>query len=79
MTTDARKALEAAEQCITDLLEVYTRGCSMQTLDLAVGELKRDALPLIRAALRDLDPVRVDAAGKWAAETAQRINPNIGF
>lgn len=47
-----QQALEAAEQCIVDFIEVYKRGCSMQTLDLAVGSLKTDALPKIRAALR---------------------------
>lgn len=44
-------ACEAAQQCITDFLDVYTRGCSMQVLDLAVRDLKVDALRRIKAAL----------------------------
>lgn len=44
-------ACEAAEQCIADFLDVYTRGCSMQVLDLAVRDLKVDALRRIKAAL----------------------------
>jgi hypothetical protein len=45
-------ACEAAQQCITDFLELYTKGCSMQLLDLAVRDLKVDALRLVKTALK---------------------------
>lgn len=46
----ARIAIDAAIQCETDLLDVYRRGASMVTLDEAVGDLKRDSLPSLKAA-----------------------------
>ena len=46
-----RKACEASEQCITDLLEVYGNGGSMLILDEAVKSLKNDALKLVRKAM----------------------------
>lgn len=44
-------AAKASQQCITDFLKLYQSGCSMQVLDLAAESLKKDALPLIRAAI----------------------------
>lgn len=41
----------AAEQCIADFIEVYTRGASMVVLDEAVKSLKNDALKAVRAAI----------------------------
>jgi hypothetical protein len=45
------EACEAAQQCIEDLLDVYTHGCSMLVLDEAVKSLRDDALRKIKAAL----------------------------
>ena len=42
-------ACEAAEQCIADFLDVYTRGCSMQVLDLAVRDLKAVGCSIMQA------------------------------
>ncbi|MFC3605162.1 hypothetical protein [Deinococcus soli (ex Cha et al. 2016)] len=44
-----QEALDAAIQCETDVLDVYQRRTSLQTLDLAVAELKRDSLPKLKA------------------------------
>lgn len=49
------QALEAAEQCIVDFLDVYKRGCSMMTLDQAVLSLRDDALFRVRQALKDVN------------------------
>lgn len=48
---DLLAACQAAEQCITDLVEVYGRGCSMLVLDEAVKSLRDDALKLIVKAI----------------------------
>lgn len=45
------EALKASQQCITDFLDVYGRGCSMLVLDEAVKSLRDDALRLVRRAL----------------------------
>jgi hypothetical protein len=44
------EACEAAQQCIQDLLDVYSRGCSMLVLDEAVKSLRDDALRKMKAA-----------------------------
>ena len=44
-------ACEASNQCITDLIEVYTNQSSLLILDEAVKSLRDDALKLARAAL----------------------------
>lgn len=49
-TAGLQEALDAAIQCETDVLDVYQRRTSLQTLDLAVAELKRDSLPKLKAA-----------------------------
>ncbi len=48
---DRDEALKAAQQCITDFLDVYGRGCSMLVLDEAAKSLRNDALPLINRCL----------------------------
>lgn len=48
---DLLAACRAAEQCITDLLDVYGRGASMLVLDEAVKSLRDDALKLIVKAI----------------------------
>lgn len=48
---DLLTACQAAEQCITDLFDVYGRGCSMLVLDEAVKSLRDDALKLIKQAV----------------------------
>lgn len=45
-------ACEASEQCLTDLIDVYTRGCSMVVLDEAVRSCRDDALRRVQAAIR---------------------------
>lgn len=51
-TPDLLVALHASVQCISDLLDVYGRGCSMVVLDEAVKSCRDDALKLARAALK---------------------------
>jgi hypothetical protein len=49
---DMLRACLAAQQCITDFLELYRRGCSMQVLDEGAKSLQTDALAKITSALR---------------------------
>lgn len=44
------QALDAAEQCIVDVLEVYRRNSIGLVLKEAMKSLKHDALPMVRAA-----------------------------
>lgn len=44
-------ACDAAQQCITDLVEVYARGAALVVLDEAVKSLRSDALAKIRSAI----------------------------
>jgi hypothetical protein len=45
-------ALQAAEQCMADFIEVYKRGASMVVFDEAVKSMRSDALAKVRAALK---------------------------
>lgn len=45
------EALKASQQCITDFLDVYGRGCSMIVLDEAAKSLSNDALRLVKRSL----------------------------
>lgn len=47
---DALKAIDAAIQCESDVLDVYQRRVSLTTLDLAVADMKQDSLPKLKAA-----------------------------
>lgn len=48
------QALEAAEQCIADFIEVYKRDCARVVYDEAVKSLRSDALVKIRKALKEV-------------------------
>lgn len=50
-----QEALEATQQCITDFLALYGRGCALIVLDEAVKSLRDDALVQVRAALLDAE------------------------
>lgn len=48
---DLLLAVEAANQCITDFIEVYKKGASMLVFDQAVISLREDALANVKSAL----------------------------
>lgn len=56
--TDLLNACRAAEQCIVDFLDAYTRQVSFVVLDQAVLSLRYDALPRVRRALRRADELQ---------------------
>ena len=55
MTNEVQRALEAADQCIADMVDVYGRHCSMLVLDEAVKSLRDDAGKKVKLALRSLE------------------------
>jgi hypothetical protein len=61
MTLDEKTlidAVHASHQCITDFLEVWNRHASYTTLGIAARELKRDALPLLKKAMKNIEAHR---------------------
>lgn len=72
-TTDT-DALRAAEQCIADFIEAYSRDCAKVVLDLAVKSLRDDALPKLRERLKYRDDM---AAKVSACREAGWFNLNI--
>lgn len=61
---EAIEALEAAQQCITDFIDVYKRGCSLLILDEAVKSLRDDALRKIKKVLEHRDAAPAVAEGE---------------
>ncbi len=62
------EALKAAQQCITDFLDVYGRGCSVLVLDEAAKSLKNDALKLVNRCLAKPELEATQADGRTYAE-----------
>lgn len=62
------EALKAAQQCITDFLDVYGRGCSVLVLDQAAKSLKNDALKLVNRCLAKPELEAAQADGRTYSE-----------
>lgn len=65
---DRDEALKAAQQCITDFLDVYGRGCSVLVLDEAAKSLKHDALKLVDRCLAKPKLEAAQSDGRTYAE-----------